>query len=118
MIPEDSAILLVVTLAPWAVKWIFERLVRKQDAHEEQREAKLEQRDHDLSLKLDAALAKLAHLESEVRIVSERISSQGAGVQEAKARIDGISANYGPRLSALEQSIVELRTRISTWGTK
>ncbi len=60
--------------------------------------------------KLDKLLADVAAMSAELKVISERLSGHAAEVVEVKARVEGISQNYGTRLGKVEEAIVEVRT--------
>ena len=66
--------------------------------------------------KLDQLLLEVASLTGEVRNDRERSATTAAAIQaavsEVKARIDGVSANHGPRLGTVEQELAALRARV------
>lgn len=63
--------------------------------------------------KLDQVLVAVVRLESDVRLLVSKHDAQAAEVGEVKARIEGISANYGGRLGKLEERVVVLETNAS-----
>lgn len=62
--------------------------------------------------KMDAVLAKLGAMELDMRSLLEKHATQIGAIAEVKSRIEGISTNYGARLGTIEQSLVEIRTRV------
>lgn len=98
-------------------KFIWDSVRSRKEQLEEKAE---EARDK----KLDALLAgqeeqkkQLSVVELELRGLTERLSTQAGQVAEAKARIEGISANHGGRLGAVEQALVEIRTKLAMLET-
>lgn len=62
--------------------------------------------------KLDTVLGLVQKMEKELGIMTEKLSGYAGTVAEVKGRIDGMSANYGGRLSQLEKDFIELRTEM------
>ncbi len=87
--------------AAFVGKYLWDRFVRREEKDEHQRDSKL-----------DTVLSKLSALELDMRSLVEKSSMQTGAVAEVKARVEGISTNHGSRIGQLEQTIVELRTRI------
>jgi F0F1-type ATP synthase gamma subunit len=67
--------------------------------------------------KIDQVLSKLTALELDMRSLVEKLSTQAATVARVEARVEGISSNHGSRLGTMEQTAVELRTRITQLET-
>ena len=86
-------------------KYIWDSVRRRKDQLEDKAEA-----DRDDLLK--QVLDKLGLLELDMRSLLEKHATSSGQVAEVKARIEGISNNHGGRLGTVEQSLVELRTRI------
>lgn len=110
-----------------AFDFFVRRYVSKADAREEaaeqerkaaEKEAteKRDEREKEMGQKLDQLLLEVASLTGEVRNDRERSATTAAAIQaavsEVKARIDGVSANHGPRLGAVEQELAALRARV------
>lgn len=78
-----------------------------------QRKEQLEDRAEETrDAKLDTVLEKLGNLELEFRGAMERIAAQTSTLGEVRARVEGISANYGQRISEMEKELVAIRTRV------
>ena len=103
-------------LAMKLVDVIVKRFVSKADAQEETAAKKRDEREREMDGKLDQLLKEVAGLTVETRNDRERAAATAAAIQaavsEVKARIDGVSANHGPRLGAVEQELAGLRARI------
>lgn len=65
-----------------------------------------------ISAKLDTVLATLHELQTEVRADRERAAAVQSAVIEVKDRINGVSANHGPRIGDLEQRWAALDARV------
>lgn len=61
---------------------------------------------------LGSVLEKVTALERDMSLLLEKHATSIGQVAEVKARIEGISTNHGGRLGTVEQTLVELRTRI------
>ena len=94
----------------------FKRFIAKADAQEEAVTKRRDEREREMDGKLDQLLKEVAGLTVETRNDRERASATAAAIQaavsEVKARIDGVSANHGPRLGELEQRMASLSTRV------
>lgn len=86
-------------------KYIWDTVRTRRDTLEAKAES---ERD----AKMSAILEKLNVLELDMRSLLEKHATSLGQVAEVKARIEGISTNHGGRLGTLEQSFVEVRTRI------
>jgi hypothetical protein len=110
-----------------AFDFFVRRYVSKADAREEAAEKekkdaeladskKRDEREREMDGKLDQLLKEVAGLTVETRNDRERAAATAAAIQaavsEVKARIDGVSANHGPRLGAVEQDLAGLRARV------
>jgi len=67
-----------------------------------------------LSKKLDEVLAELHALKTELAGDRERAAAVQAAVSKVEARIDGISANHGPRLGSAEQELAAVKARLDS----
>lgn len=85
-------------------KWLLERFVGRSDEAEKKAEARQEH-------KLDQVLVSVQNLERDLAIYREKQTAHEAVVAETRARIDGVSANHGPRVSALEERVTRLEER-------
>ncbi len=97
-----------------AMEWlVVSRLKRSEKAEEhvesEARAALREQRD-----KLDEVLGVVQKMDRELATLTQSLQHHQNTVSEVKARIDGISSNYGVRIGALENGATETRTRMSS----
>lgn len=97
---------------------LWKRGEKKRDRAEEQVE---DTRDKQLAEAL--ALLKtmgheLAEMRLEARVNSERFIATQAVVAEVKTRIDGISANYGPKLEAMQNAISKLEVQVAALERK
>jgi hypothetical protein len=101
---------------------IVKRFVTKADQNEEAAEKKRDEREREMDGKLDQLLTQVATLSTETRNDRERSAAMAAAIQaavsEVKARIDGVSANHGPRLGAVEQELAGLRARLDVMAVK
>lgn len=86
-------------------KYIWDQVKSRRDTLERQVE-------QDRDAKMTAILEKLNVLELDMRSLLEKHATSLATVGEVKARIEGISTNHGGRLGTMEQSLVEVRTRL------
>lgn len=103
------------------------RLEREKAAEQEKKDAeaaalkKRDEREREMDGKLDQLLKEVAGLTVETRNDRERAATTAAAIQaavsEVKARIDGVSANHGPRLGAVEQELAGLRARVDVMAT-
>lgn len=104
--PVETAGLVVGGGVGWkAVEFLFARFVSRADRERDDREKAVAD-------KLDQVLSELHELKTGIAADRERAISQSAAVSEVKARIDGISANHGPRLGQLEQDMAATRERL------
>lgn len=127
----DPAELLLATgggaLVMKALDFAFRRYVSRADAREQDAEKaesdrtrdaehKRDAREAEMNRKLDELLKEVATLSTETRRDRETATTTAAAIQaavaEVKSRIDGVSANHGPRLGAVEQELAGLRARI------
>jgi hypothetical protein len=60
---------------------------------------------------LDQVLSVLTRLERDMALMTERQAAQAASTSEVKARIDGVSANHGPRIASLEERVTRLEVQ-------
>jgi hypothetical protein len=86
-------------------KYIWDSVKGRKDQLESKAEA-------DRDDKMEQVLSKLNAMELDMRSLLEKHATQIGQVAEVKARIEGISTNHGGRLGTIEQTLVELRTRI------
>lgn len=86
-----------------AVEWLVLGRLKKAEKAEEQAE---ETRD----AKLDAVLEVVQRLDRDLSLLTQSLSTHVGTVAEVKGRLEGMSANYGSRLSQVEKDVVELRT--------
>jgi len=93
-----------------ALDMLWDKYVRKE--HERERD----QRELTRDAKLDRVLQEIGELKVEARNDRTRLGEVSAAIQaavsEVKARIDGVSANHGPRLGAVEQEIAGIKARL------
>lgn len=101
-----------LAVAGLAVKLWWDDREKKRSALEVKAEASEANVEKGRDEKLELVLAKLTALELEMRTLVEKLSTQTGAVAEVKARVEGISNNHGSRLGTLEQTLVEMRTRI------
>jgi hypothetical protein len=99
-------------------EWLVTSKLSKADKAEEKADEAREKASHELAAKMGEVLAVVQKMEKELAVMARDISTQAGSVNEVKARIEGISSNYGPRLAALEQGIVELRTMLDSGSRK
>jgi chromosome segregation ATPase len=104
---ELNTALALLPWAAWGAKELIVRYVRRVDAHEDKEQATT-------TGKLDQVLSKVGILESDMRLLLEKLSTAAGQVAEVRARVEGLSANYGPRISNTETALVELRTRAAS----
>lgn len=86
------------SLVTWLVQQWVGRSLRKDDKHETERDAKLDQ-----------LLIVVQKLELEMSRIIERLASQGTTYGALKERVEGISGDYGPKLQKLDTGLTELR---------
>lgn len=111
-LPDAGALVAGTVAVREGVAFLAKRFVSKADSVEEKREAERDERERSMVEKLERLLAEVAELKTEVRADRERASAVQAAVNEVKARIDGVSANHGPRIGALEQELAALKARV------
>ncbi len=97
-------------------KFIWDSVKGRKDQLEKQVETTAKEVDVERDKKMDAVLSKLGAMELDMRSLLEKHATQIGAIAEVKARVEGISANYGARISTMEQSLVELRTRLLISG--
>ncbi len=66
----------------------------------------------DLGKKMDLLLAELHTIKTELAGDRERAAAVQAAVSKVESRIDGISANHGPRLGSVEQELAAVKARL------
>ena len=80
------------------------------------RAKKADQMEADDRAEEAADIKKLLEVTQEIRrdmaLFQQTLNTQAGVVAEVKGRLDGISANYGTRLSSLEQSVAGLVTKL------
>jgi hypothetical protein len=59
-------------------------------------------------------LEAVTEIKSDMALFKQSLDTQGGAFVEMKARVDGISENYGTRLAKLEQGITSLETKVET----
>lgn len=93
-------------VAVWELgKWLVVGRLKKGEKIEEQNAT-------DDRTKLDTVLSVVTKMERELALLAQQLSTHSGTVNEVKARVDGMSLNYGTRLSQFEKDIVELRVRL------
>lgn len=90
------------------------RFFRRAEQAEDSREEAQAEVVKELNSKLDAVLSELHELKSETRADRERAAAVQSALSEVKNRIDGISANHGPKIGALEQEMAALKARVDS----
>jgi len=87
------------------VTWAITRAFRRAD--------KAEQEDaEEVRATLKTLVDGQHAMQRSVDSLVQSVGNQGATVNEVKARVDGISANYGSRISGIERDIARLTERI------
>lgn len=113
---EGGGFVVSGALAMKAVDFVVSRFVKKADTQLERAAAEQAERERAMNEKLDQLLREVAEIKVETRNDRERAAATAAAIQaavsEVKARIDGVSANHGPRLGAVEQELAALRARL------
>lgn len=107
-----------VGLAPWGLQFLWGRFLRRADSAEERLEKEEAARASLVTTKLDHLLEKVAGVERDMSLLVEKLSGQASEVREVKARVEGMSGSYGPRLAALELDLRELKTRFGIFESK
>lgn len=100
----------LVGVAPWVLQWFVGRWLGRTAAREDEREAEVTSTLHKL-------LEKVASIEGSTALLVERQASHQGELRQCNSRLEGLSANYAPRLAALEAGVVELRTIQRLVGT-
>lgn len=111
-LPDAGALVAGTVAVREGVAFLAKRFVSKADSVEQKREEERDERERSMVEKLERLLAEVAELKTEVRADRERAAAVQAAVNEVKARIDGVSANHGPRIGALEQELAALKARV------
>ena len=106
IISAAGAVLGGGALAWKVVEWFLAARLKKADQLEEDAETEKD-------TKLDAIYALVQRLDREFGTLSANFSHYTGTVNEVKGRIDGMSENYGKRLSQVERDMVELRTLLT-----
>lgn len=111
MTPElQTALLLVAAVfGPRALSFVTSRFVSKADDAEKRVVSERDAREKAMTEKLDAIVTTLAEMKSDANAARERQSALAAAHAEVKARIDGMSENYGRRVGQLEQEVAALK---------
>lgn len=112
---EGGGLVVSGAVAVKGLELLIARFVRRSDEASERAAVAQAEREHAMDAKLDQLLREVAELKVETRNDRESAKTMSAAIQaavgEVKSRIDGVSANHGPRLNSLEQEIAALRTR-------
>ena len=106
---RDAILLLGVVFGPRVVTGLTNRFVTKADDAEKKAADERDAREKAMAEKIDAIVATLAEMKSEANTARERQTALAAAHAEVKARIDGMSENYGRRLGQLEQEVAALK---------
>ncbi len=101
-------------VAVWELgKWLIVGRLKRAEKTDEKLDAEKEQ-------KLDALLQQgrelgvlVQRIDRDLALLTQSVSVHTGTVAEVKARVDGMSQNYGQRVAKLEQDLVELRTLLS-----
>lgn len=88
----------------FAVRWLVMRQVASGEKAVQHVE---EERDH----KLDEVLTVVQRMERDLAVMGHKLSTQAVEAGELKARIEGMSGNYGGRLGAVESRLAVLESR-------
>ena len=87
------------------VTWAISRAFRRSD--------RAEQENADETRSTLRTLVEGQHaMQRSMDSLVQSVGTQGATVQEVKARVDGISSNYGGRISGIEKDLARLAERI------
>lgn len=111
--PEQLTLFVVgaFLVGPKLVEWLAKRFVSKADDAEKRVVDERDQREKAMAEKLDAIVTTLAEMKNDAISARERQSALTAAHAEVKARIDGMSENYGRRIGQLEQEVAALKAR-------
>lgn len=103
-----ASVLGLYKVGEWLVKSRFDR-AEKTEADAEAAKAKATE---DLGTKLEQVLAVVTKMDREFAVMARDLSTTTGSVGEVKARIDGLSANHGPRLAKLEEEMARIDERL------
>lgn len=111
MTPEIQGALLLVAavFGPKVVTWAGARFVTKADDAEKKAIDERDARERAMAEKIDAIVTTLNEMKNDAIEARERQTSLAAAHAEVKARIDGMSENYGRRIGQLEQEVAALK---------
>ena len=100
---------MLVLLGPRIVTWFTARFVSKADNAEKKAVDERDAREKTMAEKLDTIVTTLADMKNDATQARERQAALAAAHSEVKARIDGMSENYGRRVGQLEQEVAALK---------
>lgn len=104
--------LMLIALAlfgPKLVTWLTARFVTKADDAEKRVISERDAREKAMTEKLDAIATTLGEMKNDASAARERQAALASAHAEVKARIDGMSENYGRRVGQLEQEVAALK---------
>jgi ABC-type transporter Mla subunit MlaD len=101
------------------VAWkIVETLIgarfKKADKTEEHAEAAKVQAERAVAEDVKQLRADMSEVKTDLRVLLEKLSRNDEEVRAVKARVEGLSSNYGARLAALEATVVEVKTKLAS----
>lgn len=96
-------------VGPKLVEWLAKRFVSKADDAEKRVVDERDAREKEMAEKLDAIAMTLAEMKNDAVSARERQAALTSAHAEVKARIDGMSENYGRRIGQLEQEVAALK---------
>lgn len=106
---EGAALTAVALFGPKLVTWLTSRFISKADDAERKAVDERDAREKAMAEKIDAIVTTLNEMKNDAVEARERQTSLAAAHAEVKARIDGMSENYGRRIGQLEQEVAALK---------